>query len=244
MAGVQLVHDVLVGLTSLLTPPHCLLCRTPLASDAGELVCGGCWTALPANDPPWCRACGVSLTGLGRDVTICAACRTTRTALAWARAACRYDGTAKQCVVGLKYHRHLGLAEPMARRMAAAASEPPGFSAEALVPIPLHPVRAREREFNQAGVLAQALSQPLGLLVLEGVLGRRRATAPQTSLDAAGRRRNVARAFAVTDPARVRGRALLLVDDVLTTGATARACATALRTAGATQVGVLVFAHG
>lgn len=241
---VSALHTVLTGVVSLLYPPHCLLCRSALASDAEELVCRGCWEALPANAAPWCVRCGRSLAGAGADVTCCAACRHRPPAFTTGRAACRYDGAAKTCVVRLKYHRQLGLAGPMGRRMAAAALTPPTLAPEALLPVPLHPVRRREREFNQAALLAQEVSRALGVPVLEEVLVRAQPTTPQTQLEAEARWRNVAGAFAVRQPALVRGRALLLIDDVLTTGATAQACTRALRGAGAARVDVLTFAHG
>ena len=238
------VREFLAGLVSLVYPPHCLLCHVPLASEVVEPLCGPCETSLPANRPPWCQGCGRSLAGLGMDVLRCAACRDHPAGVEEARAACRYEGAGKSCVVQFKYQRQLALAAPMARRMAAAARTAPAVAADVIVPVPLHPVRQREREFNQSALLAERLGELLDLPVLEHGLRRRRPTALQAQLDAPARRRNVADAFLVPDPALVRGRAILLVDDVLTTGATARACVMALRDAGATRVRLLTFAHG
>ncbi len=238
------VREFLTGLVSLVYPPHCLLCQAPLASEVADLLCLPCEASLPANPPPWCQGCGQSLAGLGMDVTRCAACRAEPSGVEEARAACRYEGAGKACVVQLKYQRQLGLAAPMARRMVAAAVTPPAMAADAIVPVPLHPVRRREREFNQSTLLADLLGESLGLPILEEALLRHRPTALQAQLDAQARRRNVADAFMVPDSVLVRGRAILLVDDVLTTGATARACAAALRKAGAARVSVLTFAHG
>jgi ComF family protein len=112
-----------------------------------------------------------------------------------------------------------------------------------LVPVPLHPRRRRERGFNQAELLAAALGRRYGLVVASGVLVRRKDTAPQTGLSAAARRANVAGAFAVRHRGAVAGRLLVLVDDVVTTGATARVCAALLRGAGATDVRLLSAAR-
>ena len=236
----------MTGVTSLLYPPHCLVCNLAFPGEAVELLCDACEEALPLNHPPWCQSCGCSLAQTGLDVTHCLACRQRPLPVAWSRAACRYEGAAKTCVVRLKYERQIGLVAPMARRMAAAARLTPACSAEALIPVPLHPVRQRERSFNQAALLAEAVGDALGLPALDEILVRQRQTPPQTSLQAAARRRNVARAFAVPQPCipLVRDKRLTLVDDVLTTGATIGACARALRKAGAAEVGALVFAHG
>ena len=217
------VLDLIAGVVSLAFPPHCLLCQTPLETvGARDALCAGCRRALPVN----------------------ARLLTAPAGLVWARAACRYDGAAKRCVLRLKYDAQLGLAAPMARRMLAAARATPRWTADAVLPVPLHAVRARERTFNHAESLAAAVGRGLGLPVVTGALARTRPTVPQHRLDARRRRRNVGGAFLVRRPERLLGRRLLLVDDVVTTGATARACAQALSAAGAAEVGLLTFAHG
>ena len=237
-------QEFIQGLVSLVYPPHCALCQLPLDSAAPHALCRRCATGLPLNPPPWCGGCGRSLAGLGVDVATCAGCREHPVGLVASRAACRYDGAAKACVLRLKYHAQLGLVVPMAERMAAVAQMAPGLLANALVPVPLASVRLRERTFNQAELLAEAVAPRLGLPVLARTLVRSRATDPQNQLDAAHRRRNVAGAFAVRHPAAIRGRSLVLIDDVVTTGATTSACARALREAGAASVSLLAFAHG
>jgi ComF family protein len=112
-----------------------------------------------------------------------------------------------------------------------------------LVPVPLHPRRRRERGFNQSELLATELARRTGLRVAPAALVRRRDTSPQAGLTAAARRANVAGAFAVRQRARVSGRPVVLVDDVFTTGATARGCARVLREAGASEVRVLTVAR-
>ncbi|MBI4227660.1 MAG: ComF family protein [Candidatus Omnitrophica bacterium] len=231
---------MIAGLVSLVFPPHCALCRTP----GDDPLCPTCRQRLPRPAPPWCVGCGRALAGTGREVTRCAVCRDAAPPLAWGRAAYCYEGAARACVWRLKYHGRLELVHPMADRMLAAARLAPAFACEVVIPVPLHAVRARARGLNQAAALAAPIGRALGRPVRADALIRRRATAPQSSLDVRRRRRNMAGAFAVARPEGVRGRRVLLVDDVVTTGATARACARALRRAGAVEVGVLAFAHG
>lgn len=216
------VQEVVAGLVSLVFPPHCLLCRTPLeVVGLDEALCAACGAALPVHPLP----------------------AIAPPDLVWVRAACRYEGAAKHCVLRLKYDAQLGLVEPMARRMLAAAGAAPTWAADAVLPVPLHAVRARERTFNHAEQLAAVVGRGLGVPALTGTLVRTRPTTPQHRLDARSRRRNVAGAFTVRRPEWVRGRRLLLVDDVLTTGATARACARALTADGAAEIGLLTFAR-
>jgi ComF family protein len=164
-------------------------------------------------------------------------CRRGRSTLALGFSFGPYEGALRTLVLELKYRsrqrvaRHL--AELLARDPACRTLAEPGAL---LVPVPLHPCRRRERGFNQAELLALALAARLARACEPAVLVRRRETRPQAGLTAAARRRNVAGAFAVRRQARVAGRLVVLVDDVVTTGATVQACAQALRAAGAREV--------
>lgn len=119
----------------------------------------------------------------------------------------------------------------------------PAGRADLLVPVPLHPRRQRERGFNQAALLAERVGRVWGRPVIASALVRTMATPPQTELSGEARRRNVRGAFAVVRPRQVAGRRVLLIDDVMTTGATVEACAAPLRGAGAAEVGVLTVAR-
>jgi ComF family protein len=151
----------------------------------------------------------------------------------------------------LKYQRREPLAVPLAsllaeegaRLLGFAADDPTGAPFDAIVPVPLHPARLTERGFNQAELLAAPCARRWQRPLLTRALRRIRPTRPQTDLDAVARRQNVAGAFAVAQPAAIADRRLLLVDDVLTTGATVGAAARALARAGAASVGVLVLAR-
>jgi ComF family protein len=158
-----------------------------------------------------------------------------------------YEGAVRAGIHALKYHGRTAVGVPLGALLAEAGGArlpaAPLALLDAIVPVPLHPARQAERGFNQAELLARACGRRWGLPVWPRALRRVRPTRPQTELDGAARRANVRGAFAVSWSAPVAGRRLLLVDDVLTTGATLGAAATALRAAGATLVGALVLAR-
>jgi ComF family protein len=146
-----------------------------------------------------------------------------------------YEERAPLLVHALKYEDRPGLARALAETLAGAL--PASLGVDLLAPVPLHPARRRERGYNQAWLLAAALADRLGVPALEDVLVRVRATPAQARLGPPRRRRNLADAFRVREPQRYRGRRVLVVDDVLTTGATLEACLGALAEAGAQPVG-------
>ena len=150
----------------------------------------------------------------------------------------------REALHAFKFRGKRAVARPLGDLLAEAGAGYPGArGAGLLVPVPLYPDRERERGFNQAALLAERLGRLWGVAVAANALERTAATPAQTGLSGEERRRNVRGAFAVPRPARVAGRRVLLVDDVLTTGATADACARALRRAGAAEVGVLTVAR-
>lgn len=230
--------------TDLVYPPGCLNCRVAVAEHGG--LCATCWSGMSFIERPFCERLGEPFE---RDceapgmISLEAAAHPP--VFARARAVARYEGeTARALVNRLKYHDRLDLAEPMGRWMARAGAELLG-DADLLAPTPLHKTRLAERRFNQSAVLARAVSRcsavPLDTLALERV----KATPPQVGLSRAQRAANLAGAFRV-DPARkasLSGARIVLVDDVLTTGATANAAARALLRAGAARVDLLVFAR-
>jgi ComF family protein len=200
------------------------------------------WTRIHFLDGPVCDGCGAPFAYATGER--CAACLAQPHAFDAARAACLYDETSREPILQLKHADRLDLAPLFARWISRAACELVE-AADAVVPVPLHPFRLLTRRYNQAAEIARPLCTMTGTPYLPDVLQRRRATPTQAGRSGSGRRRNVAGAFSVPPAARakVQGRRILLIDDVLTTGATADACARAFKTAGAARVDLAVVAR-
>lgn len=190
-----------------------------------------------------CHHCG-RLLPLGREGA-CHQCREELPPFRKARAVGPYQGLLKEMIWALKYQGRRSLAGPLGNLLAGVVMKELGTGRPDLViPVPLTKKRLRARTFNQAELLALALGQELGLPVQGEVLLRVRETAPQVNLSRRSRWQNLAGAFKIADPAGIAGRHLLLVDDVLTTGATASACTHALLAAGDDAVFVVTVATG
>ena len=222
-------------------PTQCVACREPVAGDG---VCAACWSQLSFIAPPFCQRLGIPFVyDPGQDILSMQAI-TTPPAYHRARAAVRYDEVARTLVHHLKYQDRTDLAPTMGRWMARAGRELL-VEADVMVPVPLHWRRAFSRRFNQSGALAQAISRASGVPVAADALRRIRPTEHQIGLSRAQRATNVQGAFRVPPERRhqIQGRRIILIDDVLTSGATSDACARALLRAKATQVDLLVFAR-
>jgi ComF family protein len=202
------------------------------------------WVRIHFLDGPVCDGCGAPFDyDPGPDVR-CPACMARPRAFDAARAACLYDETSRDPILKLKHADRTDLAPMFARWLSRAAAELLA-EAEAVVPAPLHPWRLLKRRYNQAAEIARPLARLAEVPYLADALVRRRATESQAGKSGAARRRNVAGAFQVPERRRalVEGRRILLVDDVMTTGATAEGCARALKAAGAARVDLAVVAR-
>ena len=223
-------------------PPLCPACRD-LVGDQGGL-CAPCWSKLAFITPPYCERLGIPFVYDPGPGILSMEAIADPPAYQRARAAVRFDETARTLVHAFKYGDRIDLAPTMARWMAQAGHELLA-EADALVPVPLHWRRFWARRFNQAAELAKTISSLSGVPVSHEALKRVRATAQQVGLNESERAVNVEGAFRVPAEQRadVRGRRLVLIDDVLTSGATVDTCARALLRAGAVNVDVLVFAR-
>jgi ComF family protein len=223
-------------------PPLCPSCREPLGDGVG--LCASCWSKLSLIEPPYCARLGIPFVYDPGPGLLSMEAIANPPAYDRARAAVRYDDIARSLVLSFKYGDRLDLAPMMGRWMARAGRELL-TGADALLPVPLHWRRLWARRFNQAAALAGAISRISGVAVLDGALKRVRATPQQVGLSKTDRADNVQSAFRVPpeQKAAVAGRRLVLIDDVLTSGATVDACARTLLRAGAAHVDVLVFAR-
>jgi ComF family protein len=207
-------------------------------------LCAACWSKLSFIAPPFCERLGIPFTYDPGPGVLSMEAIADPPAYTRARAAVRYDDVARKLVHALKYGDRLDLAPTMGRWMANAGRELL-HDADALVPVPLHWRRQWLRRFNQSALLAEVMSKPSGVPVAHLALKRTKATPQQVGLSQSARALNVQGAFRVPPDgaAAVAGRRILLVDDVLTSGATVDACARALLRAHAARVDVLVFAR-
>lgn len=229
------------GLVDLLLPPACMACDEPVREPLS--LCGACWSALPEIAGTRCQQCSIPLPLAWQAETHCLGCLKDPPPFERAQAAFLYEGPARRVVLRFKNGKERW-AQPMASAMHRAA---PGWVVpeKLLVPVPLHRWRLAARGYNQALVLARALGQLGGAQVAPDWLIRVKNTPSTRGLKRAQRLRNVSGAFRVRPEAvaRLKGRHILLVDDVMTTGATAAACARVLRRAGAARVDVITYAR-
>ncbi len=234
-------RKLLKGLRSLLYPPHCGSCGCSLAEyDPEQTLCEPCLAKIFPPPGEICKVCSHPMRGL----LLCPNCEGRLWHLTVIVTGCRYEGLARELIQRFKYGRDQSLMRPLGDLMMPALRDPrlAGKEFDAIVPVPLHPVREREREFNQAALLSLRLAQHLNLPVMH-LLKRNRGTLPQAGFDRTRRLRNLEGAFELTGgfDGEIR---LLLVDDVTTTGTTLNSCASVLMQAGADEVCAVTVARG
>jgi ComF family protein len=221
-------------------PPRCLACGESVREP--DALCAPCWNAMTFFAAPWCALCGTPFAHPMGEEAVCAACAGQKPRWDQARAVMRYDKHSRGLVLSLKHGDRTHLARSLGRWMRRAGAEMLD-GADLLVPVPLHWTRLFARRYNQAGLLAHAIHAAGGPPVAPDWLVRRRKTPSQGRLGPLARSRNVRGAFALRQGCSVAGRRLVIVDDVMTTGATAEECARVLRREGAVFVGVLTLAR-
>jgi len=235
---------LLNALADLLFPRACSGCGGP-AHEASLYFCWDCLASLDVIRQPFCRLCGDPADGALEGNYLCAACLSHTPAFDQARSALRYRGILQNALQNFKYNGATWLSRDFSMFLAAChQAHYADLSIDLLLYVPLFPAKERERSYNQAGLLAHELSARLGGPPVKRLLVKLRPTPTQTHLTAGDRRANVNDTFAIRKEKAVAGRRVLLIDDVMTTGATVDECARMLKEAGADKVYVLTVARG
>jgi len=232
------------GVLDLVWPRACGVCGGSVGA-GGVHICWDCLASLHTLHPPFCSRCGDPVDGAITREYVCSFCVDKPPAFDKARSAARYRGGLRGLLHRFKYSSAVHLTVDLAMLLQSCVSVHYGREPlDAVAWVPLYPARQRARTYNQSGLLAVALARRLKLPAARGCLARTRDTETQTHLSARERAANVRGAFVVRDPEWVEGRRFLLVDDVMTTGATVNECARALKEAGAAKVFVVTVARG
>jgi ComF family protein len=243
MKIVNVLRQAGEGFLSLLYPPHCAACEADTAP--GVYLCAACAQGVKRIEAPFCRKCSQPFDGAIEGEFICAQCHERGYHFECAVTRLMSRGVVRDFVHRFKYNGHFYLRHPLAEWMAEALDDDRIRTQpfDAFVPVPLHPARYRERDFNQAEVLAKLVAKRAGKPVWNA-LKRTRYTSTQTKLDREERMENLRNAFKVRHAFSVKSRHLILVDDVFTTGSTVEECARVLSQAGAASVRVVTVARG
>jgi ComF family protein len=238
------------SLVDWLYPPRCRACSESIQGCDREYFCSACWPQIQLVAHPFCTICGRPFPDSSGDDHVCGVCLARNPQYARAHSwACypREEATEhplRQVIQKFKYGRKVALGKPLGRLMARGCEE---FlltcKAEIIIPVPLHPRRLRWRGFNQSVLLARQIGRAYNLPLNCFALYRKIDTPPQTQLPEEERRKNMRGAFALSGKTAVRGKCLLLVDDVYTSGATVNECSRVLKQGGAREVSVLTLAR-
>lgn len=236
------------SLIDIIYPKTCLVCKTKLSKDMPSVdnaVCAECWKNIKRNLPPFCHCCGRRLKANNITRHICPSCIKRPLHFDRAFSVCVYEGVVKELIHKFKYESKDYLGLTLSRLMTEFIKEynlPMDF-VDVIIPVPLHKIRLREREFNQAQILSNHIASEFNKRVLDSCLLRHRYTKTQTELEENQRLLNVKDSFSVAKKGDIKDKNVLLVDDVLTTGATSSEAAFALKNAGANVVFVLTLAN-
>ena len=244
-AGMNYLSTIARRALHALLPAECTSCDAVLQDDPVPLFCSACWGSIRPLEGPFCPRCGrpfySKLALRYSPYHLCSDCRKRKPFYTRAWALYAYEGPLRAAIRLFKYKGKVALCRAFGSLMEAVRPDTPPV--DVIMPVPLHPARLREREFNQALLLADQVRKWVDAPVSYMNLVRTRATIPQTDLTQVERRRNLRRSFSVRRPARIAGRRILLVDDVMTTGTTLNECARTLRRAGSSDVYVVTLAR-
>lgn len=240
-------NSLFSGLIDIVYPKTCVVCKKKITDNnsADGIICLHCRKTIAKNNPPFCHCCGRRLIRPNFIKNLCISCYKSKAHFDRAFSPCIYEGAVKELIHEFKYKNKDYLGEIISNFMVDFIKEYnlPMDYIDLIVPVPLHKSKLREREFNQARILGDHIGSKFNKLVLDGCLTRTRATKTQTELAHEERFENVRNSFSVKDNESIRGKNILLVDDVLTTGATCSEAALTLKNSGAGIVFVLTAAN-
>ena len=240
-----MLRGLLKGLKDLIYPDCCLVCKNRIPStNQQQFICANCWDKIEQNLPPFCASCGRHLTSEAIEKNACPSCSKINFYFDRAFSPCIYTGTIKKLIHEFKYSGKDYLGKPLGKLMLTFIQnyQLPIKHLDFLIPVPLHKSRQREREFNQAEILSQEVARQFNKNILTDLLIRVKPTKTQTELTFQERCQNVEKSFLVTKSELIKDMNLLLIDDVLTTGATSNEAARCLKKAGARKVLLLTLA--
>ena len=227
-------------LLDLVFPRSCLLCSSRIQAQPLHGVCTKCLQAVGWRDVSLCDRCGVPR----HARTSCSTCEQSKYVFDWVWSYGPYEGDLKRLIHAFKFENDRGIGRDLALFMTGSGILKERLAGiTGLVPVPLHPLKEKNRGYNQARILAEELAKSMGVRLLDSVLIKSRPSVPQTDLGKQARWQNVSGTFTIVNPKAIRGWDLVLVDDVMTTGATTHHCAELLLKAGAKRVGVVVVAR-
>ncbi len=242
----SMLRSLIRGLVDIAYPKACLGCKCRLdASTTDEYVCSRCWSKIKKNVPPFCHSCGRHLEKNTLAKNICPECLRKKLHFDRAFSPCSYEGVIKNLIHEFKYKGKAHLAKPLSKIMTDFIREYslPIDYLDLIIPMPLHKTRLREREFNQAEALGRHIAAEFNKNLAPATLIRQRQTKTQTELPPERRFMNVSKSFIAAGDVDLKNKNLLIVDDVLTTGATSSEAALTLKDAGANIVFVLTLAN-
>jgi len=233
--------EFLQTLINLILPPRCLICGKSIHSD--NSLCLDCFSKVNFISAPYCRHCGRPFPADIGESYYCSNCLSTKDNFRFCRSAIKYDDFSKKVILDFKFSDHLENKKLLAHWLFMAGNDIFKHGVDVIIPVPLHYARLFKRKYNQSAVLAAELSKLSKIPADYKALSKIRHTTPQIECSGKQRSKNVKNAFQVVFPERIKGKRIVLIDDVYTTGATLTECARALKAAGAKSIDTLTIAR-
>jgi len=237
------LKEIYTGIIELIYPAHCLICSQRIINNKDwEPLCWECFNKIKWNLPPFCNICGRNIPVELVPANICVDCKKQKHFFDRAWSIFLYEGIIRECIHKFKYENKIGLISFFEKVLIDFTKKfIPIEDFDFILPIPLHPTREREREFNQAFLLAKPIAKKFNKIIIRNIY-RKKFTLPQSSLSIEERFKNIKGAFGIRNKKEILGKNILIIDDVFTTGSTVDECARLLKENGAKRIEVLTLA--